>query len=83
MTTSNSGTFRPGPDRRRHTFTAEQCRRGGEVRWWQKMIEVRVSMGLNLPLPPVHAQPAVVSRIMDEARRRAGLRQGDDEGTHG
>jgi len=49
MRRPNRGSFRKGPDPRRHTFTAAERRRGGCTRWAMTMIEVRSGMGLWIP----------------------------------
>lgn len=33
-TRQNKGQFRKGPDARRHTFTREECQRGGQRGFW-------------------------------------------------
>jgi len=67
----NSGSFKKGPDPRRHIFTKEDRSRGGLTSWWRTMIIVRASMGLDLVLPPDHVSPTKVSRIVEEARTRS------------
>lgn len=69
MRKPNRGSFKKGPDPRRHQFSEEERAKGGNASWWRTMIMVRASMGLDLIIPPGHMDPKKVSAIIEEARR--------------
>ena len=68
----NSTSFRPGPDTRRHRFTREECRRGGLASWHRTMPEVRLAMGLPLPLEAVRE---AARRLIAQRRANSSLFQ--------
>src|SRR5215471_4656553 len=63
----NSTSFRQGPDPRRHRFTLDECRRGGIASWHRTMAQVRLDMGLSLPLEAVRD----AARRLIEFRRQS------------
>lgn len=61
----NRGSFRKGPDRRRHTFTPEERARGGRNSWLTFMAQFRMESGFPLPSPELRER----ARQLIESRR--------------
>ncbi len=59
------GSFRSGPDSRRHVFTQEERSRGGRTSWARMLPEVRLSMSVPLPTEKVREQ---AKKILEKRR---------------